>query len=54
MRKHLFVSLMRRTRAKPMGKEATAQVGGELAVDVAGQAATVGIAELGEQGLRVA
>jgi hypothetical protein len=37
-----------------VGKEATAQVGGELAVDVAGQAATVGIAELGEQGLGVA
>ena len=29
-------------------------VGGEIAVDVAGQAATVGIAELGEQGLGVA
>ena len=37
-----------------VGKEATAQVGGELAVDVAGQAATVGVAELGEQGLGVA
>jgi hypothetical protein len=37
-----------------MGKAATAQVGGKLAVDVAGQAATVGIAELGEQGLGVA
>jgi len=37
-----------------VGKEATAQIGGEFAVDVAGQAAAVGIAELGEQGLGVA
>jgi hypothetical protein len=42
-----------RTRAKPWARR-PAQVGGEFAVDVAGQAATIGLAELGEQGLGVA
>jgi hypothetical protein len=44
-----------RTRAKPWASEdAAAQVLGELALDVARQAAAVGIASLGEQGLGMA
>ena len=37
-----------------MGEDAAAQVLGELALDVARQAAAVGIAVLGEQGLGMA
>jgi hypothetical protein len=37
-----------------VGEQTTAQVGGELAADMAEQATTVGVAQLGEQGLGVA
>ena len=40
--------------ARAVGEHPATQILGELAIDVAWQTASVGIAELGDQGLRVA
>jgi hypothetical protein len=50
----LVVARLATNAGEAVGEHPAAQVLGELAIDVAWQAASVGIAELGDQRLRVA